>query len=184
MNKIYIIIGSTRSGRIGPSIAEWFYKQAVKRKDLSFEIVDLIDWELPMLNEPIPAKADKYLHDHTKKWSEKIAQADGFIIVTPEYNAGYPASLKNALDYLHKEWINKPVAFVSYGWRGGVRAVEQLREVVGNFKMIQTSSTVAILFTSTLYTNGQLNDPAKNLVEYTQAAETVLDEIAKVVINK
>src|SRR5882672_5953142 len=91
---VYIIIGSTRPGRVGKAVADWLYTHVKNQLDFEFELVDLLDWNLPMLNEPVPPKyATTYVHPHTKKWSEKISQASGFIFVTPEYNFGYPASL-------------------------------------------------------------------------------------------
>ncbi len=138
MVKVQIILGSTRENRAGWRIANWVYEQAKLRKDMEAELVDLKAWPLPFYDEaaPVPMLKGKYKEPLAKKWSEKISGADGYIIVTPEYNHGYPAVLKNALDYLYFEWSKKPVSFVSYGgFVGGSRAVEQLRQVVIELQM-------------------------------------------------
>lgn len=127
MAHIQVIIGSTRPGRAGKAIGEWFFKQLDEKKyNATFELVDLADYNLPLLDESNLPAMQQYSQDHTKKWAEKIAQADGYIIITPEYNHAVPAALKNAIDYLFMEWNYKPMAYVSYGAVGGVRAIEQL----------------------------------------------------------
>lgn len=135
MLKILIIVGSTRPNRKGLGVAQWVLSQAAKRTDAKFELVDLAEINLPLLDEPIPPSSRQYQHQHTKDWSQIIDPADGFIIVTPEYNHGYPAALKNAIDFLWYEWNNKAVGFVSYGSNGGVRAVEQLRQVAAEVEL-------------------------------------------------
>lgn len=145
MSKIQIIIGSVRPTRVGDKIAKWFYDYAVANGDDEYELVDLKDYDLPLLDEPkLPAAGD-YVQDHTKRWAAKIGAADGYVMVTPEYNHGYPASVKNALDFLYAEWNNKPIAFVSYGQVGGARSVEQLRGVVANLQMHDVSTAVQIV---------------------------------------
>lgn len=136
MVKIAIIIGSVRPNRVGPAVAEWFYETVKDTKDVAFDVIDLKDVNLPLLDEPMPPMMGQYANEHTKKWSETIKQYDGYVLVASEYNHGYSASLKNALDYLYAEWNKKPVAFVSYGVAGGLRAVEQLRTVVINLDMV------------------------------------------------
>ncbi len=137
--KIQVILGSIRQGRNGDKVYSWLKQFVAKRKDATFEFIDLKDWPLPLFAESVsPAySGGKYTNKMQAKWSETIKQGDGFIIVTPEYNHGYTAVLKNALDYLYSEWNNKPVGFVSYGGSsGGIRAVEQLREVAVELKMV------------------------------------------------
>lgn len=128
MVNIQIIIGSTRPGRLGLPIGKWLLQEInnLNLKDAKFELVDLADYNLPLLDESNLPAMQKYENDHTKKWSGKISEADGFIILTPEYNHAVPAALKNSIDYLFMEWKYKPMAFVSYGAVGGVRAIEQL----------------------------------------------------------
>lgn len=138
MENIQIILGSTRKGRLGEKVAKWVFDKAKAREDFKSELVDLKDWPLPFFEESVsPAMVEgNYPLEIANNWSKKISEADGFVILTPEYNHGYPAVLKNALDYLYKEWVNKPVAFVSYGGpAGGARAVEQLRQVVIELQM-------------------------------------------------
>ena len=129
--KVAIIVGSTRPGRKAEAVAKWVYEIAQKRTDATYELVDIADYNLPLLDEPVPPSMGKYSKDHTKRWAEKIAGFDGFVFVTPEYNHGTSAALKNAIDFLFAEWNNKSAGFVSYGSAGGVRAVEHLRHVMG-----------------------------------------------------
>lgn len=129
MLKIAIVIGSTRPQRVGGKVGRWVYEQAQTRGDAEFELIDLREINLPLLDEPSPAASGNYQHQHTKQWSEKVSGFDGFIFVTPEYNHGIPASLKNALDFLYHEWNNKVCGFVGYGNVMGARAIESLRRV-------------------------------------------------------
>ena len=119
MNRIGIILGSTRPNRRGEDVANWVYEVAARRDDAGFELVDLRDYALPHLDEPLSPAMRQYQHDHTRAWSEKIASFDGFVMVTPEYNHSTSGVLKNAIDYLYTEWNNKAVGFVSYGGVGG-----------------------------------------------------------------
>ncbi|MGW1552322.1 NADPH-dependent FMN reductase [Streptomyces sp. NPDC002346] len=146
--KIGIIIGSTRPGRNGEAVARWVHDVASERTDAQFEIVDLHDYKLPMLDEAYPASFGNYTESHTKAWAEKIDSLDGFIIVTPEYNRSVPGALKNAIDFIYGEWNNKAVGFVSYGGVGGTRAVEHLRGIAGELQMADVRAQVALsLFT-------------------------------------
>lgn len=128
---IQIILGSTREGRFSEKPARYIYDELAKRQDAEAELVDLRDWPLPFFDQSVTPsyKKEPYPHEIVERWSAKVGGADGFIIVTPEYNHGYPAVLKNALDWVFKEWAHKPVGFVSYGSVSGARSVEQLREV-------------------------------------------------------
>jgi NAD(P)H-dependent FMN reductase len=148
MTRIGIILGSTRPNRVGEQVARWVFDIASRRDDAEFELVDLRDYPLPHLDEPMPPSLGQYQHDHTKLWAEKIASFDGFVIVTPEYNHGTSGVLKNAIDFLYAEWNNKAVGFVSYGTVGGARAVEHLRLVVGEPQMADVRQQVVLsLFT-------------------------------------
>ena len=148
MLKIGIIIGSTRPGRNAEQVAKWYYEIAKKRTDAEFELVDIADYNLPLLDEALPAGWNQYANDHTKKWAAKIGEFDGFIMVTPEYNHSTSAALKNAIDYLGVEWNNKAVGFVSYGSAMGVRAVEHLRLIAGELQMADIRQQVMFsLFT-------------------------------------
>lgn len=133
--KIAIILGSTRPGRNGKQVAEWVLTQARKRKEATYELVDLADYPLPLLDEPVPAGYRQYQHNRTKRWAAKVSEFDGFVFVTPEYNHSTSAALKNALDYLSAEWANKAAAFVGYGSLGGARAIESLRLVTAELQL-------------------------------------------------
>lgn len=124
-HKIAVVTSTTRPTRSGDAVAEWFLSQA-KHPELEFEIVNIAEESLPFLNEPESPSSGNYQHEHTKKWAEKIAGFDGFVFVVTEYNSGYPAPLKNALDTIYAEWNQKPVAFVGYGSTGAQHAVSQL----------------------------------------------------------
>lgn len=132
--KIAVIIGSTRPGRLGEAVGNFVYDIASKREGFEYELVDLADYNLPLLNEPtVPGAANgKYENELTQRWADKISEFDGFVFVTPEYNHSIPAAFKNAFDVLFVEWVGKAVGFVSYGADGGVRAVEHWRGVVAN----------------------------------------------------
>lgn len=128
MSLVKIIVASTRPGRFGIQPANWLMELGKEHPETTFELVDLKEIDLPFLDEEMPALYSKYSNSHTKAWSKAIDEADGFIVVTAEYNHSYPAPLKNALDFLAKEWFNKPVAYVGYGAEaGGARAIEHLR---------------------------------------------------------
>jgi NAD(P)H-dependent FMN reductase len=147
MLNLKIILATTRPSRRGPAIATWIYNAAQRHKELNVELFDLAVINLPLLDEPHHPRFQNYTQQHTKDWSEKISSGDAFIIVTAEYNHGIPASLKNALDYVYKEWNYKPVAFVSYGGiAGGTRCVQMLKQVTTALKMIPIVESVNIPF--------------------------------------
>src|SRR5688572_22045814 len=127
MLNIAIIVGSTRPGRKADAVAEWVSDIARKRADANFEIVDLLEYKLPLLDEAVPpaAAGGKYSKPHTRAWAAKIGEFDGYVIVSPEYNHGTSGALKNAMDFLYPEWNDKAAGFVAYGGNGGTRAVEQ-----------------------------------------------------------
>lgn len=136
MIKIKIITGSVRPGRFNIQPATWIYSVAQKRKDVSAELLDLLEIKLPFFDEPTPPSQKQYSKEHTKRWSKTIDGADGFIFVTPEYNHGVSPALKNAVDYLFYEWHYKPVCFISYGsLAGGARSVEHWRGIAAEVKM-------------------------------------------------
>src|SRR6266581_394118 len=126
MLRIAIIIGSTRPGRKAETVAKWVYEIAEHRSDVEFELVDIKDFNLPLLDEPLSPIMGQYSRPHTKVWADKITSFDGYVFVTPEYNHGISGALKNAIDFLYAEWTNKAAGFVSYGGASGARAVEQL----------------------------------------------------------
>ena len=144
MLRIGIIIGSTRPGRRAEDVAHWVYETVKRRTDVEFELVDLKDFNLPLLDEPVPPTLGQYSHEHTKTWAAKIDSFDAFIFVTPEYNHGVPGGLKNAIDFLYREWNNKAAGFVGYGGAGGVRAVESLRLVMAEVQVATVRAQVAL----------------------------------------
>lgn len=170
-----IIIASVRPGRVGESIADWF--TAIAKKDASFEIevIDLAKINLPPLDEPELPRFRKYTKKHTKEWSKIIDEGEAFVFVTPEYNYGYPSSLKNAIDYLHYEWGYKPMGFVSYGGTsGGTRSVQQLKQIVTSLNMmpIPEAVTIPMVF--------QYLDKAKKFVgneTFEQSAEAMVKKL-------
>lgn len=143
--KLHIIIASTRPGRVGKTVADWFTNQVPDDIGLEVEVVDLAEVGLPLLDEPNHPAEHVYVHEHTRRWSASVAAADAFVLVMPEYNVGFTAPLKNALDYLYTEWNHKPVGFVSYGMTSaGLRAVEMLKPVLISLQMVPIHSAVSI----------------------------------------
>jgi NAD(P)H-dependent FMN reductase len=177
MPNLTIIIGSTRPGRAGAAIAQWFAARAKDHGGFDVTVVDLAEVDLPLLDEPNHPRLRQYTRQHTKDWSAIIDAADAFVFVTPEYNYGYPAALKNAIDYLHHEWQHKPVGFVSYGGvAAGTRAVQQLKQVVTTLRMLPVFDSVNIPFhTQFLDSDGVLRP--NEVME--KAADTMLDELVR-----
>lgn len=143
---IKVIIGSTRQQRFSEKPAHWIYEEAKKKEGVNIELLDLRDYPMPFFDEPMsPSMAQgKHANEVVEKWAQKIKEADAYIIVTPEYNHGYSAVLKNAMDYLYHEWNRKPVGFVSYGSASGARSVEQLRMVAVELQMAPIRSAIHI----------------------------------------
>jgi NAD(P)H-dependent FMN reductase len=145
MVQIAIIVGSTRPGRRGRVVAEWVAAQAAREQPAAgFDIVDLADFALPMLDEQQPAVFGRYGNAHTVHWAETVARFDGFVFVTPEYNHSIPAALKNALDFLYAEWNNKAAGFVGYGLHGATRAIEHLRLILAELRVATVRTQVAL----------------------------------------
>jgi len=148
MTRVAIILGSTRPGRNGEAVAKWVYEIAQKRTDAEFELVDVQTFNLPLLDEAVPPSMGQYSKEHTKEWAAKIASFDAYVFVTPEYNHSTSGALKNAIDFLYREWNNKSAGFVSYGSTGGVRAVEHLRLIAAELQIADVREQVALsLFT-------------------------------------
>jgi NAD(P)H-dependent FMN reductase len=173
MTRIGIILGSTRPNRNGEQVAKWVLDIASRRDDAEFELIDLRDYPLPHLDEPVPPSLGQYQNEHTKQWAQEIASFDGFVMVTPEYNHSTSGVLKNAIDYLYAEWNNKAVGFVSYGSAGGARAAEHLRLVVGELQMADVRQQV-VLSLITEFENFSVFKPG----DYNLAAlDTMLDQV-------
>lgn len=144
MTTIGIILSSTRPQRRGEQVASWVHQIASQREDATFELLDLQDFALPHLDEPMPAMFGTYRHDHTRSWSEAVAGCDGFVFVTPEYNGGMPGMLKTAIDFLFAEWRTKAAAVVSYGVAGGITSSLQLRQLCGVLGVADVPSGVIL----------------------------------------
>jgi NAD(P)H-dependent FMN reductase len=144
MTHIAIIVGSTRPGRSADVVARWVHDIATQRDDASFEVLDLVDFNLPMLDEPLPPMSGQVRHEHTRAWAAAIGACDGYVFVTPEYNHSTSGALKNAIDFLYAEWNDKACGFVSYGVDGGQRAVEHLRLIAGELKLADVRAQVGL----------------------------------------
>jgi NAD(P)H-dependent FMN reductase len=144
VTRIAVILGSTRPGRRGEQVARWVMDQARLRSDGEFELIDLVDYPLPHLDEPLPPMMGQYQNTHTLGWAATIGRFDGFVFVTPEYNHSTSGVLKNAIDFLYAEWNNKAMGVVSYGAVGGTRAAEHLRLIAGELQMADVRTNVAL----------------------------------------
>lgn len=178
--KVQVIMGSTREGRYGDKPAHWIFDKLKEKEEIEAELIDLRDWPLPFFNEPVsPSMAKEgYENDLAKKWAAKVAEADAYIIVTPEYNHGYPAVLKNALDWVYYQWNKKPVSFVSYGSVGGARSIEQLRGVVAELQMASMREAVHIsgdVYMATMKESVPVNPELFKPVE--QKANNMIDQL-------
>ena len=177
MPPLTIIIGSTRPGRAGLPVARWFTEEAKAHGAFDVQVADLAEIDLPLMDEPNHPKLRQYLHQHTRNWSELVDASDAFVFVTPEYNFGYAAPLKNAIDYLHEEWRYKPAGFVSYGGvSAGTRAVQQLKQVVTTLKILPVLESVSIPFHAQFIDD---EGEVKANEVMVQAAHAMLDELAR-----
>jgi NAD(P)H-dependent FMN reductase len=172
---LQIIIGSTRPGRAGAAVGSWFHDIAVKHDEFTVELLDLATVALPLLDEPNHPRSGRYVHDHTKRWSETISAGDAFVFVVPEYNRGYNAATKNALDYLCKEWRRKPVGFVGYGAvTAGSRSIQGLIPVVAALGMIPAARSVNIPLINRMVTDGEFVSTPR----LDESAAEMLDELS------
>lgn len=180
MSNVHVIMGSVRHGRRCPAIAAWVMRIAAEASDLSYEIVDLAEWPLPMDDEPdIPARG-RYEHAHTRAWSEKIASGDAFVFVTPQYNWGYPAALKNAIDHLYKEWSGKPAVIVTYGGNRGSKCAVAFRGVTEGVHM-RPMATMPGLKLSREVIEGRALDPETDFEA--EDAEAIRQAIGELVLD-
>jgi NAD(P)H-dependent FMN reductase len=178
MPRLQIIIASTRPGRVGLPVARWFEARAREHGAFEVEVVDLLERKLPFMDEPNHPRLAQYTHQHTKDWSAAVQAADAFVFVTPEYNHGLTAPLKNAIDFLHSEWQYKPVGFVSYGGvAGGTRAVQMLKQVVATLKMTPLFEAVTITFVARFIDDEGEFVPDEPLE---QSVKPMLDELLRV----
>ena len=187
-SKILVIIGSTRAKRVGPEIAEWVATIGHETIAGDIEVVDLKDWPLPMDDEPgIPAGVPEhydYANAHTRAWSEKIAGANAFVFVSPQYNWGYPAPLKNALDHLYGEWSGKPALIVTYGGHRGGKCARQLRQVLNGLHMKPVAVVGLKLSRAHIEANTGTIDPAKEFASHLKALKRGYAELSAALNGK
>ena len=172
--KLLIVIASTRPGRVGRPVGDWFKQVATDHGGFEVEEIDLAELNLPLLDEPNHPRLKQYTQDHTKAWSATVESADAFVFVTPEYNHSFPASLKNAVDYLHNEWRHKPLGFVSYGGiAGGTRSVQAFKQVASALMMYVANNLVNITWVHSKLNDGVFVEDA----DVRKAADAMLDEL-------
>jgi NAD(P)H-dependent FMN reductase len=177
MPTLQIIIGSTRPVRVGPALGTWIHQRAVSHGAFDAELTDLAEVDLPMLDEPHHPRLRRYTRPHTLEWSATIDRADAFIWVLPEYNYGYTAPVKNAIDYLHAEWQYKPAGFVSYGGiAAGTRALQLLKPVLSAVKVVPVTEAVNVPFVQQFIGDDGTFQPTEILET---AATAMLDELAR-----
>jgi NAD(P)H-dependent FMN reductase len=177
MNKVKIITSTTREGRKGIAVANWITEVAKENKNYEVELLDLAQINLPFMDEPNHPRLQQYKHEHTKNWSAKISAADAFIFVLAEYNFGFPAPIKNAIDYLFNEWKYKPVAFVSYGGvSGGLRSTQMLKQVVTAIHMTPIVEQVNIPFFAKLIDDKGIFQPNETIIK---SADVMLTELER-----
>lgn len=178
MPRLSVIIASTRPGRVGPQIAEWFAEHARQHAAFDVDVVDLAAVNLPFLDEPHHPAEGRYLHQHTKDWSALVDGSDAFVVVMPEYNFGMTAPLKNAIDYLWAEWQYKPIGFVSYGMTSaGLRAVQMVKQVVTTLKMVPLTEAVSVPLRQRMEQTPQGEERLRADDIMTDSATAMLDEL-------
>ena len=173
MIRIAIVVGSTRPGRKALAVAQWVHGIALKRSDATYEILDIQDFNLPLLDEPVPPARNQYSKEHTKRWAQAVGQYDGFVFVTPEYNHATSGALKNAIDFLYREWNNKAAGLVSYGSAGGTRAAENLRLILGELMVADVRQQVLL----SLFTDFENFATFKPAPTHEKSVETMLDQL-------
>jgi NAD(P)H-dependent FMN reductase len=173
MIRVAIISGSTRPGRNNEAVFRWVYDLAKTRDDAQFELVDIADYNFPLLDEPVPASMGQYQNEHTKRWAATIDACDAFVFVTPEYNHSTSGALKNALDFIYKEWNNKAAGFVSYGSMGGARAVEHLRGIMAELQIADVRAQVML----SLFTDFENFSTFKPDPRHDAEVHTMLDQV-------
>jgi NAD(P)H-dependent FMN reductase len=172
--RVAAVIGSTRPTRICPEIAAWVLRAAQEESPLRYELIDLAEINLPFLDEPLKAALGQYEHEHTRAWSRLVSSYDGFLFVFPQYNWGYPAPLKNALDFLYQEWGGKPVSCVTYGTRGGAKGAQQLSGVLDGLHMRKLDDHLEVIITDDdVDENWQLHDIETLMHPYRAQVRTI-----------
>jgi NAD(P)H-dependent FMN reductase len=179
-DRVAVVVGSTRPSRICPGIAAWIRDVAQEGSALRYELVDLAEVGLPLLDEPLKAALQQYEHEHTRRWSRTVGAYSGFVFVSPQYNWGYPAALKNALDYLYHEWRGKPAALACYGARGGAKAAVQLSGVLQGLHMRALDEHLEIVVSDAdVDENWQLRDVNATLSPYREQVRAVDEQMVE-----
>jgi len=177
VDRLSIIFGSTRTGRVGAPVGAWAFDQAVSHGRFDVELIDLVDLDLPLLDEPRHPRLQQYEHEHTRRWSARVKAADAFLFVTPEYDYFPSAALINALQFLSHEWHYKPAAVMSYGGvSGGLRATQEIRLLIANLNMMPIAQTVPVPFFARSIAEDGVFAPEEPVAEGLKLA---LDELAK-----
>ena len=178
MPRLLVVIASTRPGRVGLPVAEWFIAHARDHGAFNVEVADLAELDLPLLDEPNHPRLRQYTKQHTREWSAQVDAADAFAFVTPEYNYGPTAALINAVSYLHHEWLYKPAGFVSYGGvSAGTRGVQIAKQIITTLKMFAIPEAVSIPFVTQFLDDEGRIKPNEVMVT---AASAMLDELLRV----
>lgn len=176
-SNVLLIMGSARAGRVCPTIAEWIADIGRKRTEFCFELIDLTDWTLPLDDEPAIPATGRYAQDHTRAWSAKISSADAVVFVSPQYNWGYPAVLKNAIDHLYREWHEKPAMIVTYGGHGGTKCAEQLKQVAAAVKLRLVRTAPALVLPEAVIREGAAVDPNRDFNQQLRSVEGAFAEL-------
>jgi len=176
MHTLGVIVASVREGRAGWPVAQWFLEAAPKHGAFDVSLMDLKEWDLPLLNEPNHPRLQKYTHDKTKAWAAAVTATDAFVIVTPEYNFASPPALVNALHHVYHEWNYKAAGFVSYGGvSGGLRSVQMTKMLLTTLKIVPIVEAVTIPYIGRLVENGTFKHDEK----HDSSATAMLDELAR-----
>jgi NAD(P)H-dependent FMN reductase len=172
--RIQIVVGSVREGRVSLPVARWVHASAAELEGIDAELIDLVEWALPMFALATSPAMGDYKDPLQQRWAAKVGEADGYIFVSPEYNHGTSAALKNALDYLYAEWNRKPVAFVSFGNAGGARAVEHLRAIAVELDMAPLGDAVHLFGVRDKLRGGQFEADTKDKKQLAQLFDSLL----------
>jgi len=175
---VLVIMGSTRAGRVCPTIAEWVAQLGRERTGFRHEVIDLANWPLPTDDEAAIPATRRYAQDHTRAWSQKISGAAAVVFVTPQYNWGYPSVLKNAIDHLYHEWHNMPAVIVTYGGHGGTKCSAQLQQVAGAVKMRLAATAPALVLPEAVIREGATLDPNREFNQQVMLIQDAFGELA------
>jgi len=178
---VLLVMGSTRAGRNCPKVTAWVQAIGRELSSLEYEVIDLADWRLPMDDEPAIPALGTYTQAHTHAWSKKIAEASAIVFITPQFNWGYPAVLKNAIDHLYHEWRDKPVMIVTYGGHGGTRCGRQLRRIAASLKMRVAPTTPALKLSDTVIRQGVALNPDDDFRAFAPMVRRAFAELADLI---